>query len=343
MRFLLCCLLLCPYRLFAQIHGQVVDAESNEPIYGATISINRITETQTDKYGRFILNNVADKADILVAYLGYQDFSGFININNKEMVIRLIPNPHQLSEVVVSDQMQTQKLKSLPGNYSQLSNLDLQRSSSVTVADYLNQVPGVFMQQGALNTNRLTIRGVGSRTPYNTNRIKAYFDEIPLTTGDGSTTLEDIDLAGISRVEVLKGPSSALYGAGLGGVVKFYPNSQPGNGNTVNYNAQAGYFGTFKNMIDASLKANDYTLTTIFSNVYSDGYRQNSRYKRSSAFLFGSHYGKKSNLKATFNLIDLNSLIPSSLDEKTFDQSPQSSAKNWLAIKGYEDYTRALG
>jgi iron complex outermembrane receptor protein len=343
MRFLLLFLLAVPTPLFSQIQGQVMDAESNEPISWASVSINHKIRALTDKYGRFQLDSVNSADSVSVSHPGYFDYLGTVNPSAKEMIIRLSPDPHQLAEVVVSDQMQAQKLKSLVGNLSLLTHSDLQRSSGITVADYLNQVPGVFMQQGALNTNRLTIRGVGSRTPYTTNRIKAYYDEIPLTTGDGSTTLEDIDIAAISRVEVLKGPSSALYGAGLGGVVRFYPLSQLESGNTVHYNSQAGSYGTFKNDISSSLKFNNYAITTILSNIYSDGYRQNSRYKRSSAFIFGSRYGKKSNLKATFNLIDLNSRIPSSLDEKTFDQSPQSAAKNWLAIKGYEDYVRMLG
>jgi iron complex outermembrane receptor protein len=54
------------------------------------------------------------------------------------------------------------------------------------------------MQQGALNTNR-TIRGIGSRAQFGTTKIKAYFDGIPLTTGDGETTLDDLDLASIEK------------------------------------------------------------------------------------------------------------------------------------------------
>jgi iron complex outermembrane receptor protein len=54
------------------------------------------------------------------------------------------------------------------------------------------------MQQGALNTNRITIRGIGSRAQFGTTKIKAYFDGIPLTTG-GETTLDDLDLASIEK------------------------------------------------------------------------------------------------------------------------------------------------
>ena len=69
--------------------------------------------------------------------------------------------------------------------------LDLQHMVNNT--ELFNLVPGVYMAAGTYNTNRLVIRGVGSRTPYNTNRIRAYLDDIPLTSGDGVSTLEDQD------------------------------------------------------------------------------------------------------------------------------------------------------
>lgn len=341
MKFLWLYFFLLPVHLMAQTHGKLVDAESNEPIYNAQIIVNGYLTIYTDHYGLFSLDSISESTGLRIDQPGYFKFEGFIGRNGKEILIKLVPNPHQLSEVVVSSSTSAEKLKRIAGNYSILGNNELQRSSAITVAGYLNLVPGVFMQQGALNTNRMTIRGVGSRTPYNTNRIKAYFDEIPLTGGDGSTTMEDIDIGGISRIEILKGPSSALYGAGLGGVVKIYPSS--GDHNSLSFNSEAGSFGTFKNMITSSLKMNHYNVTAVASKVYSDGYRENSRYKRNSAFIFGSGYGKKSNLKATLSLIDVNSRIPSSLDEKTFEQSPQSAASNWLKIKGYEDYVRLLG
>ena len=69
------------------------------------------------------------------------------------------------------------------------------------------------------STARLTLRGMGSRTPYASNRVKAYFNDVPLTSGDGATIIEDLELSTLQSVEVLKGPASALYGPALGGVI----------------------------------------------------------------------------------------------------------------------------
>ena len=83
------------------------------------------------------------------------------------------------------------------------------------------------MHSGTYSTNRITIRGIGSRSLFSTNKIRAYFNDIPLTTGDGETVLEDIDPAFIERAEILKGPTSSLYGAGLGGTVNLKGSKAP--------------------------------------------------------------------------------------------------------------------
>jgi iron complex outermembrane receptor protein len=44
------------------------------------------------------------------------------------------------------------------------------------------------MQQGALNTIKISIRGIGSRSQYGTQKIKNF---IPLTTAEGESTIED--------------------------------------------------------------------------------------------------------------------------------------------------------
>jgi iron complex outermembrane receptor protein len=82
---------------------------------------------------------------------------------------------------------------------SVISIADSNNSDGIILTPVLNRIPGVTMQQGALNTNRITIRGIGSRAQFGTTKIKAYFDGIPLTTGDGETTLDDLDLASIEK------------------------------------------------------------------------------------------------------------------------------------------------
>ncbi|MEL6650645.1 MAG: TonB-dependent receptor plug domain-containing protein, partial [Bacteroidota bacterium] len=127
----------------------------------------------------------------------------------------------QLDPVVVSAFESGQNLLQQSASLSILSARELKRDQDLIIANSLNRVPGVFMHQGTLGTNRITIRGMGARSLFSTNKIRAYLDDIPLTNGDGETTLEDLDLGFVQRAEVIRGPASSLYGAGLGGTINF--------------------------------------------------------------------------------------------------------------------------
>src|SRR5690606_726540 len=84
----------------------------------------------------------------------------------------------------------------------------IENYSPVDLVQAMNQTPGVYMLSGALNTNRLTIRGIGSRTPYGTNKVRAYFNEIPITNGTGESSLEIYDPEMLQRIDVIKGPKA---------------------------------------------------------------------------------------------------------------------------------------
>lgn len=66
---------------------------------------------------------------------------------------------------------------------------------------------------------RISIRGFGARAQFGVRGVRVVLDGIPATLPDGQTTLNQVDLGGLARAEVLRGPSSALYGNAAGGVI----------------------------------------------------------------------------------------------------------------------------
>lgn len=217
---------------------------------------------------------------------------------------------------------------------------ELESGDALTPIDALNRVPGVLMHHGTFNTNRLTIRGIGSRTPYGTNKIKAYFGEIPLTTGDGETVLEDLENSAIQRVEIIKGPSSSLYGAGLAGVLLFHPKTV--DKDFIKNKTTLASFGTYKSTLSAGISTKKLQIYTLGSLLSSDGYRENNSTNRGN-FLINSIYNfsERSNLQFLIKATKMKGYIPSSLDQETFQKNPESAAQNWASIKGFEEYTNS--
>jgi iron complex outermembrane recepter protein len=252
------------------------------------------------------------------------------------------PDTINLQDVTISVTPFEQRLSQSTGSLSilQVSPTAL---PTINIADQLNTAPGVYMPSGTYTTNRLTIRGVGSRTPYSSNRIRAYFEEIPLTNGDGISTVEDVDIAGISRMEILKGPASAMYGSGLGGVVRLkaaYPSQQ---GLSARVFSRFGSFNTWKNGIHIGWKQGNTTLTGGYARASSDGFRENNRYTRDHLYLHGRTAGQKNSFSWHLLTTRLYAQIPSSLNATDFTESPHLAASNWLAVGGYESYSKATG
>lgn len=244
-------------------------------------------------------------------------------------------------ESIIIDAFQISSgIKTIPGSISVIVGDAITPSDGLNMASTLNSLPGLTMQSGTYATNRIVIRGMGSRTPYNTNRIKAYLNNIPITSPDGISTPEELELIGLGRIEVIKGPVSAIYGSGLGGTLNLYtPFSLMNKGLLL---TQVGSFQTGKVAISGNLNVKNSSIWGALSHLESNGYRQNNQFKRTSILSSGQWESNKISVSYTMQLMDVTAGIPSSLGETLFIENPQAAAPNWLAINGYKSYSKAL-
>jgi len=250
----------------------------------------------------------------------------------------------RLSEITLSSLHINDSLLNAPAAISILTSGQIQRNDNTNIATILNTLPGVQMQSGAINTNRISIRGIGARTTYGTNKIRAFYGSIPLTTGDSETTIEDIDMEVIGKMEVIKGPLSSLYGAGLGGAILIDPQYATDPGIRAKVSATAGSFGLLKNTVNYGYNTIGGSLNINYHKLQSDGWRTNSSYYREGVTLAGDLFRKETSRLTYFgNYTYMKAYIPSSVNSETFENNPTAAAPTWAACKGYEQYHTYMG
>ena len=228
------------------LKGRVLNAFSEVPVENVLVQAENAGQTTTDEDGRFILQTTDFPVQLRIFAAGYQNKKLLVRAPNEELLILLDPIVEPLSEVVLRSTIIPQELLQTPASVNVLTTEDLQRTDETNIVQSLNRVSGVYVHQGAMNTNKISMRGVGARSQYSTNRVKAYFMEIPISTAEGETTLDDIDPAVIGRAEIIKGPASSVYGAGLGGVINLYPIEAEDLGTTGRFKTTFGSFGLWK-------------------------------------------------------------------------------------------------
>ncbi len=218
---------------------------------------------------------------------------------------------------------------------------EINRDNNVILTPVLNRIPGVFMQQGNFNTNRITIRGIGARSQFSTDRLKVYVDDIPITFGNGESIFEDIDLENLAELKIIKGPNSTPYGSGLGGVLQLKHKQRIEAGNQAKINYTQGSFGLQRFNTLANVQEGNANYLVSYSQMQIDGFRQNSEFERESVnFKASLVNNEKTNLNFLGIYTRLKAFIPSSITPTDFQNNPEIAPTNWLESQGFEAYDR---
>jgi len=233
-------LILLPAVLLAQatraVSGRVNDSKSL-PLQGVSVTVKGTTRgTVTDADGHFVLNNVPDRATLVISSTGFtpQEVSAgtktTINVSLKEAV-------NALNDVVVIG-YGTRQRRDVTGAVSQVKATQLENENPQSVQDVLRgNVPGltVTSSPNAKGGGNLQVRG---RSSINAGTSPLIVVDGVIYPGD----LSDINPNDISTVDVLKDASSAaVYGAkAASGVILVTTKKGAGAKPSINFNSNTG-------------------------------------------------------------------------------------------------------
>jgi iron complex outermembrane recepter protein len=149
-----------------------------------------------------------------------------------------------------------------------------QDALGVNLADDIGFVPGLLARNrnNYAQDQQVSIRGIGANSPFGIRGVRIYQDGIPQTGPDGQGQVSQFNLDSAQRVEVLRGPFSALYGNSSGGVIQIFTadGTAPGE---VRADVGYGSFGTFRAGVDASDATGPVAYNVAFTHFFVEGYR----------------------------------------------------------------------
>ncbi|GAB3697777.1 TonB-dependent receptor [Spirosoma flavus] len=232
-----------------------------------------------------------------------------------------------LNEVVVRGYATNRRLLETPASVGLLTRRDLnQRFGTPTLVPALNTLPGVRADERSPGSYRLAIRGSAIRSPFGVRNIKTYWNEMPLTDAGGNTPLNALDVRALGRVEVIKGPSGSLYGAGTGGTILFNGLTVPANKSSVELSALGGSYGLFGNGISLQTGKNNSAISLNYNHLQSDGYRDQSAVVRDNLSLAMSfNVSPKRTISVLGFYSDLHYQTPGGLNEAQFKANPRAA------------------
>ncbi|HUH91139.1 MAG TPA: Plug domain-containing protein, partial [Lysobacter sp.] len=128
----------------------------------------------------------------------------------------------QLAPVVVTATRAPVDALVVPAAIDVIGADDIQRAQAkIDLSETLQRVPGVVARdrQNYAQDLQISIRGFGARATFGVRGVRLYTDGIPATMPDGQGQVSHFPLESAERIEVLRGPFSALYGNASGGVI----------------------------------------------------------------------------------------------------------------------------
>ena len=241
-QFFTCCFLilfLSPSLIAQTSHtlsGDILD-NKNSPVQGASVVIKGTTRgTTTAANGRFVIDNVPDKAVLVITSTGFTPVE--VSVSGKKNVsVTLNESVNALTDVVVIG-YGTRRKGDVTGAVAQVKVTQLENENPASVQDALRgNIPGVVVTSSpnAKGGGNLQIRG----------RASLSGGTSPLIVLDGviyQGDLSDINPNDISTIDVLKDASSAaVYGAkAASGVVLVTTKKGSGSKPTVTFNTNMG-------------------------------------------------------------------------------------------------------
>jgi iron complex outermembrane receptor protein len=294
--FFMLLLLFAPAGVSAQekgdIEGKIFDARTKEPLPGANVSLQGTTlGSATDVNGFYQITGVTPGEYILVAqFISKATQRRKVTVTAGEKTARdfsLAEQALSLESVVITATRYEKDLKDVPASISLVGAQDIERRAATYQGDELIGVSSVRARRNDEGEFvDIAIRGVPNRQINDT--FIALVDGVPMVTGSDQVELDRlVPPSVVQRVEVVKGPMSALYGrGGISGAVNYITKNTFGVPRLV-VGVNPGTYGYVRPFVEAAIPLQENKNRLFVSAFYErkNGWRDGTDRDMTSVFV----------------------------------------------------------
>lgn len=202
----------------------------------------------------------------------------------------------------------------------------------VNLSESLGAIPGIVVlnRQNYAQDLQISVRGFGARSTFGVRGVRLYLDGVPASMPDGQGQVSNFPLNAVDRIEVLRGPFSALYGNSSGGVIAM--TTRVGDEPGVEVTTAAGSYGTWRLGAGVAGRAGGFGAYAADVSRYStEGYRAHSAAQRDVGNLRYAGNTPLGRLRVTVNALDMpDAQDPLGLTRAQFTADPRQAAAQAL-------------
>ena len=242
------------------------------------------------------------------------------------------PEPTRAEPVVISGSGVERRAFETPYAVSIVDAEELRSAGPmVNLSEALNRVPGIVanLRNNYAQDLQISSRGFGARATFGIRGLRLYTDGIPATMPDGQGQVSHFDIAGAQRIEVLRGPFSALYGANSGGVIALVSAAPRANAYAIGGDVGSDGLWQARAGVDA-LFDGGWNLRVQASQFNTDGVRPHSAAQRTLGNARIGWVGAQDAVTLLLNSVNQPAQDPLGLTREQFDADPYQTTPQAL-------------
>ena len=238
-RFLVFCLMITKL-LSGEISGLIKDQNSGKPLSDVEIIILKTNiGTTSNQLGEFEINYDHEGVKLAFSHIAYE--TKYINLNNMDtsLVIELKETLLQMEDIVVTSMRSGYILRDVPVSTEVIGKKEIIGSGAITIDELLNQRAGVSSTVNVDGGSIFNLLGLDSRY------ILILKDGQPITGRfNNRVDLSQISINQVEKIEITKGPGSALYGSdAMGGIINIITDNK-NEEKKYNFSARGSNYGS---------------------------------------------------------------------------------------------------